>query len=53
MEDTIDNYHYFSIETLVHYACKCGAWWTIGDGPTENKLYCPECGKYSEVKEVE
>lgn len=37
--------HLYSVERLIHYQCgKCSAWWSIGDGPTDEELTCVKCG---------
>ncbi len=40
-----------SAETIAHFACaKCRKWWTIGDAPTQKKIWhCPWCGTEQEI----
>lgn len=28
--------HRYSIETLYHFSCQCGKWWSIGDWKHQN-----------------
>jgi hypothetical protein len=35
-----------SIERLYHFNCPdCQGWWTIGDLPKIEKMFCPYCGQ--------
>ena len=38
--------HRYSIETLYHFACDCGKWWSIGDYQKlmTAEITCPNCG---------
>ena len=38
--------HRYSIETLYHFSCDCGKWWSVGDhqSPSNAEITCPHCG---------
>jgi len=43
-----------SIETLHHFKCHhCHGWWTIGDWTPKKYMWCPHCGKRSEIEQGE
>lgn len=46
--------HTYSVEKLIHYSCgNCLKWWSIGDGPINAELICPNCGFKANIIEVE
>lgn len=46
--------HKYSIETLYHFNCNCGQWWSIADydGELDDGLHCPRCGEWRLMEEI-
>ena len=40
----------YSIETLHHFSCECGKWFSIADWKQTDTLTCPSCGFRAEVE---
>ena len=44
----------FSREVLYHLSCgACRKWWSIGDWQQSSQMFCPYCGEYLEVQEIQ
>lgn len=42
----------YSTETLYHFKCSCGQWWTIGDFKMQ-EITCPCCGNKAMPERIE
>ena len=42
----------YSVETLHHFSCECGKWFSIADWQQTDTLTCPSCGFRAEVEPI-